>query len=1273
MKFCPQCDTGYPNDAATCPIHAELLSEMRDLRPGLLVANSYRIFRKLGQGAAGSVYLAANEQTDEPRALRFLTAELSRNVAFMSRYQRTARTLAQIEQRSIISTGVLETAEDGSLFFAMDYVDGPTLRELMNMAPGPFDVGLAFALARCIAEGLGAAHAAKVFHLDLRPENILIARDGPTLAPKIANFGIGVIKTNGTGPGHSSGRSVLISSYAAPEQWLESKPAELDGRTDLYALGAILFEMLTGEALFQAKDFEDWAMHHVSPVPRRPSELRPELAKQNGLDRLVLSLLAKKPQDRPRDSAEVLRQLDGIQFGSPVIETPPAVIASPRAVTVSRHAVIEDPADVLEPSLAVTKLPRVSIETPAAVQVRSAAVVVAPPSVVETSPVAIDSSPAVVELPPAVIAVAPVVTEPPPAVTEPPPVTIATPPAIIESSPVVVEPPPAVIAAAPVVTELLPAVTEPPPVAIATPPAVIASSPAIVEPPPAVIAAAPVVAELPPAVAWPPSVAAAAPPAVTAPPPVVEPPPAVIAAPPVVAIPAPTAAETPSAFIATPPAVTRPPVVATRPAVIEPPPIVVEAFEQDELPPEILEDDDAVFAEQQSPASQEDIYLSDEEFAAEILKQESYFGSRMREADDEENNSRQTELPTSFSLDPVSAQDRVWRAQAFEPQGLYEGRDQEEDAGEEPEAAPELPNFLTRILSRSKNEAMPSVVPDRQSYFPSKDTSQDSKDESGGVSAAPQFSSRVPTRDYVPVQPTRIPEPPVFSGRKDTPQDFKVAPRDDAAFSQFSSRVPARDNAPVQTKEPPESTIFSDRKSTPPDIRQRPVNTAVPHSAPPELFTGFPGRGGGVRALPNEAAKQPAVASGLERGSDSLFKPRGSEDFSGFSPRDYAGGGTAAGSSGISASPRFIGRADTTRNADTPPQSLADLPDWLRRVSPDMGPGNGPKKATESQSQLGGVNKATEWGPDSVPESPTAYVPPSVRNEVHPKDWVATGVTRNLRPENTPKIAAEMQVAEPASPLGEVNPANASPEILPPEVEPSHAFVPVDEPGETESEPTQTEEFTGLLSDSPSAPYAYYVQGDEDDDPPPNKYGVVLKVGAALFTVAALGFAIWTAGFSKTTPPVANTSKACDGGDAKACAGLAQWYEQTNTVSDGDEKAVTYYSKACDGSFGPACRKLGLKYLLGNGATRDNPKSIALLGRACDLADFEGCDTLAGIYHDGKGVPVNDKKAGVLYSKACAAGDDFGCKWAKKLETPVKPLARLYSPRPTTASSDGAR
>jgi serine/threonine protein kinase len=313
MKHCPQCSTGYPDSHITCPTHGVLLNEIRDLKPGMVIHQSYRIVRKLGQGGMGAVYLAQHILMDEPRALKFLSPELSRDQAFTGRFLREVRVLRQIRNRNVVDCGDLEAAEDGSLFFSMEFVDGPDLRAFLHDAPQPFDVPLALSIARQIAEGLGAAHAKGMVHRDIKPENILMARDGDAWVSKIADFGIVATKESSTAYTRTGG-TLLTMAYAAPEQWRGTPAAELDGRTDLYALGGVLFEMLTGGTVFQAENYEGWAAQHQRTTPIAPSRRRLDVANWWGLDELVLRLLSKKRDDRPKDVAEVLQALDAIQF-----------------------------------------------------------------------------------------------------------------------------------------------------------------------------------------------------------------------------------------------------------------------------------------------------------------------------------------------------------------------------------------------------------------------------------------------------------------------------------------------------------------------------------------------------------------------------------------------------------------------------------------------------------------------------------------------------------------------------------------------------------------------------------------------------------------------------------------------------------------------------------------------------------------------------------------------------------------------------------------------
>jgi serine/threonine-protein kinase len=360
MKTCPQCDSGYPDTHTTCPIHGLPLNEIRDLKPGMVIHKTYRIVRKLGQGGMGAVYLAQQELMQEPQALKFLSSELSQDPSFTARFLREVRTLRQIRHKNVVDAGNLEPAEDGTLFFSMEFVDGPDLRAFLNnarfhsaeylnalkghdftacgkmptesqeasghdfsraemplknegaLAPaGYLPVELALSLARQIAEGLGAAHSKGMVHRDIKPENILLARDAAAWLPKIADFGIVATKESSTAYTRTGG-TLLTMAYAAPEQWRGTPAASLDGRTDLYALGGLLYEMLTGQTPFHAENYEGWARQHQTTPPQPPSTLRPDLANWQGLDALVLRLLAKDRNDRPKDVAELLNLLDAV-------------------------------------------------------------------------------------------------------------------------------------------------------------------------------------------------------------------------------------------------------------------------------------------------------------------------------------------------------------------------------------------------------------------------------------------------------------------------------------------------------------------------------------------------------------------------------------------------------------------------------------------------------------------------------------------------------------------------------------------------------------------------------------------------------------------------------------------------------------------------------------------------------------------------------------------------------------------------------------------------
>jgi WD40 repeat protein/tRNA A-37 threonylcarbamoyl transferase component Bud32 len=349
MKICPQCECGYPDSQTTCPVHGGVLSEIRDLRPGMLIRGTYRIVEKLGKGGMGTVYLARQTLLNEPRALKFLAPDLSEDEEFTRRFLREVRTLRKVRNRHVVDCGDPERAEDGSLFFSMEYVDGPNLGSFLKNAPRPFDVPLALEITRGIAEGLGAAHAKGMVHRDIKPENILLAHEGDHWIAKIADFGI--VATKDSRHHTRTGNMLLTMAYASPEQWTGTRAADLDGRTDLYALGCLLFDMLTGRPVFDAENYHEWAQSHLNTPPHPPSSLRPELARWKGLDALVLRLLAKDRNHRPQDVPELLELIDTIVYDpSAAIQDEPAQPSSLQAESARPAIQTSLPLSTQEPS-----------------------------------------------------------------------------------------------------------------------------------------------------------------------------------------------------------------------------------------------------------------------------------------------------------------------------------------------------------------------------------------------------------------------------------------------------------------------------------------------------------------------------------------------------------------------------------------------------------------------------------------------------------------------------------------------------------------------------------------------------------------------------------------------------------------------------------------------------------------------------------------------------------------------------------------------------------
>jgi serine/threonine protein kinase len=327
MKTCPICETAYPNEYTSCGNDGALLVQAAELDPGTMIRGKYRIQRTLGRGGMGTVYLAEHLLLRRAQALKFISSDLSRDVRFVKRFRHEAQAAIELRHPNIIEVVDLDQAEDGTPYIAMEFVDGQDLRTLLTM--GPLAVERALSIARGVALGLGAAHAKGVVHRDIKPENVLLARgDGQLEIPKIADFGIAFMNDTASELSHTQSL-MLTPDYAAPEQWRGMAVGELDGRADLYALGGLLYEMLTGYKPFNARTAEGWMYEHLHKEPAPPSELRKELAGWKGLDALVLRLLAKDRDARTPSAAAFLESLDRVCAARPQPKREPLTASEP--------------------------------------------------------------------------------------------------------------------------------------------------------------------------------------------------------------------------------------------------------------------------------------------------------------------------------------------------------------------------------------------------------------------------------------------------------------------------------------------------------------------------------------------------------------------------------------------------------------------------------------------------------------------------------------------------------------------------------------------------------------------------------------------------------------------------------------------------------------------------------------------------------------------------------------------------------------------------------
>lgn len=277
---------------------------------GQLLSGRYRVEECLGEGAMGAVYRAEHTLMKKTVAVKVLRPQVGERGDLVERFRREAQAAANIDHPNVCSASDFGQMQDGAFFLVIEYLEGDTLEDVVARE-GPLPAGRALSIAAQICAALARAHELDVVHRDLKPENVmLVPRDEDDELVKILDFGVAKVRLTDE---HEESKLTKAGTvwgtpcYMSPEQ---AAGGDVDGRSDLYSLGVMLYEMLTGAPPFEDDNPARVMAMHLTEKPVPPSEAAPDAAIPPPVERLVMQLLEKDPAARPPSAAALRDRLD---------------------------------------------------------------------------------------------------------------------------------------------------------------------------------------------------------------------------------------------------------------------------------------------------------------------------------------------------------------------------------------------------------------------------------------------------------------------------------------------------------------------------------------------------------------------------------------------------------------------------------------------------------------------------------------------------------------------------------------------------------------------------------------------------------------------------------------------------------------------------------------------------------------------------------------------------------------------------------------------------
>lgn len=317
MKYCPVCNAKYEDGTSFCAADGEVLENDPTSIVDQVLDGQYHVEAMLGKGGMGAVYRARHILLGDRVAIKVLPPQMRNNAEWLRRFRREGQAARRFRHPNAVTVYDLRTTADGLIYMVMEYVEGHTLDAELK-ARGRFTPAEAFSALEPVMSVLNAAHAQGVVHRDLKPENIMLGKPSDGGQPVVKLLDLGIAKISEVAGSDASGTTALTVAgqvlgtpyYMSPEQWGEVPDdggTEVDGRADIYSLGAVFYELVAGRKPFMGRTLQELRREHVSIMPQPLHELTPEVPE--AFSRAIARAMAKDRSQRQSTAGEVAKEL----------------------------------------------------------------------------------------------------------------------------------------------------------------------------------------------------------------------------------------------------------------------------------------------------------------------------------------------------------------------------------------------------------------------------------------------------------------------------------------------------------------------------------------------------------------------------------------------------------------------------------------------------------------------------------------------------------------------------------------------------------------------------------------------------------------------------------------------------------------------------------------------------------------------------------------------------------------------------------------------------